>query len=129
MPPKDALRALLHTLLTVTLNDGRVLTGNLLAVDSSASLLLSSVRETRVLPPTVEGINVAQYYPYSRTDGEASTEPGGEVREREVTSVLVNMCDIVAVEMGEEDAGAWSRFVGVAFEKEQAVPPAPPAKA
>jgi small nuclear ribonucleoprotein (snRNP)-like protein len=139
MPPRDALRALLHSLLHVTLNDGRVLTGHLLAVDSSASLLLSGVRETRILPATEAGANVAQYYPWSRAEGGAAGglgagigglhgggDAGGQVREREVASVLVNMRDITAVELGEEDAGAWARFAGVPFEQGQAVPPTPP---
>ncbi|GMK58499.1 hypothetical protein CspeluHIS016_0505310 [Cutaneotrichosporon spelunceum] len=129
MPVADALRALLHTLLTVTLNDGRVLTGHLLAVDSSASLLLGSAQETRFLPSTEVGANVAQYYPWSRAEGVASTEPGGQVREREITSVLINMRDIVAVEMSEQDAGAWSFFTGTPFDKGHAVPPTPPIEA
>lgn len=145
LPPQDALRALLHTLLHVTLHDGRVLTGHLIAVDARASLLLSSVRETRVLPPTDVGANVAKYYPFSRTEGGVSVGIGaglgagisgargdvggpqraeeGFVRERELASVLVPMRHVVAVEMGEEDADAWGRFAGVRFERGVAVPP------
>lgn len=146
LPPQDALRALLHTLLHVTLQDGRVLTGHLIAVDARASLLLSSVRETRVLPPTDVGANVAKYYPFSRSEGGVSVGIGaglgagisgargdvggpqgpqeeGFVRERELASVLVPMRHVVAVEMGDEDADAWGRFAGVRFEGGVAVPP------
>ncbi|KLT39085.1 hypothetical protein CC85DRAFT_305378 [Cutaneotrichosporon oleaginosum] len=131
MPPHDALRALLHAFLHVTLRDGRILSGNLLAVDASASLLLYDVHETRTLPKTDVGANVAQYYPWSRPrPEEGSHDPsdgdGGFVRRRELASVLVNMRDVAAVEMGEEDAASWSRFACVAFEKGQAVPPTAP---
>lgn len=126
LPPRDALRALLHMLLNVTLNDGRILTGHLLAVDAKASLLLSSVRETRVLPPTEAGAKVAQYYPFSRNEGGAAEGPsdGGYVRERELASVLVPMRHVVAVELSNEDAESWGRFAGVRFERGTAVPPA-----
>lgn len=128
LPPRAALQALLHTRLTLTLSDGRVLTGQLLAVDPSASLLLSSVTEHRRLPDTEAGHNVATFYPFSRVGGEEAGPAGGSgsgglERSRELASVLVPFQHIAAVDMGEEDAGVWGHFCGVAFEDGRAVVP------
>lgn len=141
LPARDALRALIHSEIHVKLHDTRVLVGNLLAIDAQASLLMSSVRELRILPATPEGQNVARYYPFSRNDsvttdglgagiGGLGSETGagydgrGEMRERELASVLVPMRHVEAVYLSAEDARAWGGFTGVQFGPEGAVPPA-----
>ncbi|RSH78703.1 uncharacterized protein EHS24_001599 [Apiotrichum porosum] len=129
LPPSAALRSLLHTRLTVTLTDGRVLFGTLLVIDAAASLLLTNVRERRILPQTPVGLNVAQYYPWSRENvngnGEADSaeERPGQVRFRELSSVLIPMKEVVGVEIGEGDAESWGRFSGVVFDGGKALPP------
>ncbi|KAL1407119.1 hypothetical protein Q8F55_006533 [Vanrija albida] len=128
--PRAALHALLHARLRVTLTDGRVLSGQLLAVDRGASLLLSSVVEHRALPDTAAGANVAAYYPYSRRGGEepgaaGGAGSGGLRRSRELASVLVPFRWVVSVEVDEGDAQVWAHFAGVHFSDGSAVPPPP----
>ncbi|TXT05028.1 hypothetical protein VHUM_03848 [Vanrija humicola] len=127
LPPREALRALLHSRLQVSLVDGRVLSGQLLAVDRSAALLLSGVTEHRTLPPTAEGHNVATYYPFSRVGGEepgpaGGSGSGGARRARELASVLVPFRHVVGVELCDEDAAVWTHFAGVEVRDGVAVP-------
>lgn len=137
LPPRDALHALLHTPLTVSLTDGRRITGTLSAVDKY-SLLLSQAKETRILEGDI-GRNVAAYYPFSKDDGrqggqgqelgegagvgsERERKDSSElVRERDVSSVLVRFEHVTKVEIDEESAEAWGRFAGVEFEDGVAV--------
>lgn len=119
-PPPAALRALLHTRLAVVMTDGRTLVGHLLAIDSSASLLLSSVREHRALEDTPRGENIARFYPFSRNSDDLQRDQArncerGRERERELASVLIPMKHVVSVTMSSDDATAWGRYSGVEF--------------
>jgi len=132
--PAASLRALLYTPLRVDLVDGRMLSGHLLAIDDSASLLLSSVRERRILPETEVGRNVGKYYPYSKEGGDAQGALGAQeglqllqlherVRDRDLASVLVPIKHVVRVTVANEDIAAWARCEKVEIRDGRAVPP------